>query len=112
MNPAALIALVSAAGPFVVATIKKVLPTHKIKDDGKRSTINQSLALVVGLAASVTNAALTQCPDAAVDCHINWLAAIITGLAAGAGASFARDVDKNFVGVAKGLVTIKAKATK
>ena len=106
-----IVGLVSAVGPFVIATVKKVLPVKKIKNDNVRATVNQSLALLIGLAASVTNAALTQCPDPAVaDCVINWGGAIITGLAAGAGASYVRDTDKNVLGVAKALFTLKEKA--
>lgn len=104
MDPIVLASLITAVGPFVVAAIKKILPTDKLPEN-QQKVAHKTLPLVVGLLASILNCYAGDPSQSLEVC-------VLAGLAGGAGASYIRDTDKNLLGivnaVAKLLQTRKA----
>jgi hypothetical protein len=86
MEPASMIALITAAIPFVTAAAKKILKTDTWGE--KKSGWNALIPIVIGIVSAGTYAH-SQGND--------WVTSLAIGLGSGGVASSARDIDKNLV---------------
>lgn len=86
MEPASMIALITAAIPFVTAAAKKILKTDKWGE--KKSGWNALIPIVIGI-VSAGAYAHSQGND--------WVTSLAIGLGSGGVASSARDIDKNLI---------------
>lgn len=89
MGPTEIAALVAAVAPFIVTLLKKLLKTEQLPEVPQKLT-HKALPLVVGLLAGILSAY-------AGDPAVTLEQAVLAGLAGGAGASYARDLDKNLL---------------
>jgi hypothetical protein len=84
MEPASIIAIITAAIPFVTAAAKKILKTDNWGE--RKRGWNALLPIVIGIAS------------AGVYAHSqgnDWVTSLAIGLGSGGVASSARDIDKN-----------------
>lgn len=84
MEPAGIIAIMTAAIPFITAAAKKILKTDRWGE--KKSGWNALIPIIIGIISAGTYA-YSQGND--------WVTALAIGLGSGGVASSARDIDKN-----------------
>lgn len=102
-----IVPVISLVGPLIVTGIKKLLGTDNLADS-PRKVVNSFLPLGVGLLAAIINCKAGCVGDACAG-SAAWYTCALTGLAAGAGASYVRDFDKNVLGIGDGLARIFGK---
>jgi len=96
MEPVSIVALITAAIPFVTAIAKKLFKTDQLEET-KRKGINALIPILLGvLSSGLYEYSHTQ----------NWVTALAVGLGSGGAASSARDIDKNLIGLINGVLAI------
>ncbi len=98
MEPASMIALITAAIPFVTAAAKKILKTDKW--GAKKSGWNALIPIVIGI-VSAGAYAHSQGND--------WITSLAIGLGSGGVASSARDIDKNLTHLVSAVLSLVRK---
>jgi len=101
MEPVSIVALITAAIPFVTAIAKKLFKTDQLEET-KRKGINALIPIIFGILSSGFYEYSRS--------H-NWVTALAIGLGSGGVASSARDIDKNLIGLINGIVSIFKKPT-
>lgn len=102
MTPLQIIPLIASVAPMLVTIGKTLFKTKAIQNEKVQTAVHSTLPLLVGLAAAILNAAAST-PDGQ---SINWINAVVTGLAGGASAAYLRDFDKNVTGIADAITSI------
>ena len=95
MEPASMIAIITALIPFVTAAAKKILKTDQWGE--KKSGWNALLPIVIGIASS------------GVYAHAHgsdWVMSIAIGLGSGGAASSVRDIDKNLLSLMETICSL------
>ena len=95
MEPASMIAIITALIPFITAAAKKILKTDQWGE--KKSGWNALLPIVIGIASS------------GVYAHAHgsdWATSIAIGLGSGGAASSVRDIDKNLTNLVGAILSI------
>lgn len=100
MEPASMIALITAAIPFVTAAAKKILKTEKWGE--KKSGWNALIPIVIGIVSAGTYAH-SQGND--------WATSLAIGLGSGGAASSVRDIDKNLINLFGALRSLAKRET-
>ena len=95
MEPASIIAIITAAIPFVTAAAKKILKTDTWGE--KRSGWNALIPIVIGIVSAGTYAH-SQGND--------WVTSLAIGLGSGGVASSARDIDKNLTHLVSAILSM------
>ena len=95
MEPTSMIALITAAIPFVTAAAKKILKTEKWGE--KKSGWNALIPIVIGI-VSAGAYAHSQGSD--------WVTALAIGLGSGGAASSVRDIDKNLTNLVGAVLSL------
>lgn len=98
MEPASIIAIITAAIPFVTAAAKKILKTDEWGE--RKHGWNALLPIVIGI-ASAGAYAHSQGND--------WITSLAIGLGSGGVASSARDIDKNLTRLVSAVLSILKK---
>lgn len=89
MEPVSIVAIITAAIPFVTAIAKKLFKTEQL-EESKRKGINALIPIVLGILSSgLYEYSRSQ----------DWVTALAVGLGSGGAASSARDIDKNLIGL-------------
>jgi hypothetical protein len=95
MEPASIIAIITAAVPFVTAAAKKILKTDTWGE--RKRGWNALLPIAIGIAS------------AGVYAHSqghDWVTSLAIGLGSGGAASSARDIDKHLTRIFSAVYTI------
>ena len=96
MEPVTIVALITAALPFVTALAKKLFNTDQLEET-KRKGINALIPIVLGVLSSGFYEYSRS--------H-NWVTAVAVGLGSGGAASSVRDIDKNLIGLVNAIGSI------
>jgi len=99
MEPMSVVALITAAIPFVTALAKKLLKTDRLPEKPRKG-INALLPVLLGVLSSGIYA-YSQGND--------WMTALAIGLGSGGAAASARDIEKNLIQLAATLTQISSK---
>jgi hypothetical protein len=94
MEPVSVVALITAAIPFVTALAKKFLNTERLPEKPRKG-IHALLPVLLGVLSSGIYA-YSQGKD--------WLTALAIGLGSGGAASSVRDIDKNLTQIGEILL--------
>jgi hypothetical protein len=94
MEPASIIAIITAAIPFVTAAAKKILKTDTWGE--KKRGWNALIPIVIGIVSAGTYAH-SQGND--------WVTSLAIGLGSGGVASSARDIDKNLTNLVGAVIS-------
>lgn len=93
MEPVSVVALITAAIPFVTALGKKLLHTDRLSEKPRKG-IHALLPVLLGVLSSGLYA-YSQGND--------WVTALAIGLGSGGAAASARDIEKNLIRLLKGI---------
>lgn len=97
MEPVSIVALITAAIPFITALCKKLFKTDRFES---KQGVNALIPIVLGILSSGLYAK-GQGSD--------WITAIAIGLGSGGAAASARDIDKSLTGIANAIATLTYK---
>jgi len=96
MEPVSIVAIITAAIPFVTALAKKLFKTDQLEET-KRKGINALIPILLGVLSSGFYE-YSRSHD--------WITALAVGLGSGGVASSVRDIDKNLVGIIQAVRTM------
>lgn len=99
MEPVSIVALITAAIPFVTAMAKKLLKTDRLEET-KRKGLNALIPVLLGVLSSGLYAYST---------GQDWMTSLAIGLGSGGAASSARDIEKNLIGLVNAIITLVKK---
>ena len=95
MEPASMIAIITALIPFITAAAKKILKTDQWGE--KKSGWNALIPIIIGIASAGVYA----------HAHGNdWVTSLAIGLGSGGAASSIRDIDKDLTNLVSAFLSI------
>lgn len=95
MEPTSIIAIITAAIPFITAAAKKLLKTDQWGN--RKKGYNALIPVIIGIVSSGLYARSQ---------GFDWITSIAIGLGSGGAASSVRDIDRNLLQVANAILLI------